>query len=190
MYPTTLKTREVIQRVIFLSECSYMKIGLRLLLFKRAEEIGVNIQYIELDPEDCIHNITRCYRDNSNIQVTILCDTRSRHFPYLFDKLRKFETPIKNKRNSWIANLAPSITNKPQQYYQSGAYRLSALENQIVRLLMKAWKPKQISEFIGIDVKRVSYYKRNAMRKMGVLNSHELFHRYYGSSKLRNIAIL
>ncbi|HCC5867071.1 TPA: hypothetical protein M5853_004950 [Klebsiella aerogenes] len=190
MYPTTFKKREITQRVIFLSECSYMKAGLKFLLFKKAEEIGINIQYFELNPEDCILNLADYYRNISDIQVTVLCDTRSKHFPYFFDKLRKFETPINNRKTSWITNLAPSITIKPQQYYQSYAYRLSALENQIVRLLMKAWKPKQISELIGMDVKRVSYYKRNAMRKMGVLNSHELFHRYYGSSKLRDIAIL
>lgn len=188
MYPITLGKTKITQRVIFLSECSYMKKGFHFLLCKRAEELGIDIQYIELEPEDAITNLIGYCR--GHVQVTVLCDTRSRYFPYLFDMFRKFEKSAKSKTTAWITNLAPEITNKPERYNQSYANRLTALENQIVKLLMKAWRPKQISELIGIDVKRVSYYKRNAMRKMGVSTSHELFHKYYGSSKIRNIAIL
>ncbi|HCR0223718.1 TPA: hypothetical protein OMS29_004898 [Klebsiella aerogenes] len=186
MYPTAIG--KITQKVILLSECSYLKIGLGFLLRKRAYELGINIQYIELDPEDSILNLIGYCR--SNIQVTVLCDTRSKYFPYLFDLFRKFSIPVKSKATAWITNLTPEITDKPKQCYQSYANRLTAVENQIVKLLMKAWKPKQISELTGMDVKKISYYKRNAMRKMGVSTSHELFQRYYGSSKIKNIAIL
>lgn len=188
MYPTTLEKSNITQKVIFLSECSYMKAGFQFLLCKRADELGIKIQYTEQEPKDFIQNsIEYCMSDN---QLTVLCDTRSRYFPYLLDRFRKFSNPVKSKASTWITNLAPERINKPQQYYQSYANRLSAVEHQIVKLLMKAWKPKQISEFTGLDVKKISYYKRSAMRKIGVSTSNELFHRYYGNGKVRSIAIL
>lgn len=185
---TALQKTKMTKKVIFVSECSYMKAGLKSLLRIKADELGIEIQYQDYDYNTSIIELIAYCR--KNYEVILLCDTRSKFFPYLFEAFRTGVATFKGKKTHWISRLLPGVTDK--LYHDNSNYisRLSAVENQIIKLLMRAWKPKQISEVTGLDVKKISFYKRNAMKKMGAATSHELFQKYYGNSKIKNIAIL
>lgn len=175
------------ENVILISECVYMKIGLEALLEKKAKKLGKRIVFLNFDSQESITNLLRLCREITNF--TLLCDTRSKYFPYLFNNFKNY-TSSSNEEKSWIGRHISKLASITYLNNSNATERLSSIEKKVIELLMNAWKPEQISKLTGLHVKTISCYKRSAMNKLGTNTLQELFQQYYGISRIRNIAFL
>ena len=173
--------------VVVAFECHYMKLGLKSIIDKMADEFRINVRYIDFDVKNSLLQLINVCKENAG--AIVLCDVRDKLFTYCFT----FFSNCHLSTVSSITLLDTDIFNeseRPHNYIQSDLSILNRQENQIIRLLMNAWKPKQIAEVTGISIGMISFHKRNAMKKLGVRTLCGLFHKYHGSSRDKNIAIL
>ncbi len=174
-------------KVILISECTYLRFGFRNLLSHIQKELHNELVYVEMDYENTYGElVSQC---STNTKLTIFCDTRSHCFSSFFETIKGDALGIFQECLHWKSE---EHTNASYHNLKIGTVKkksLTEIEKKIINLLMLAWKPKEISIVTGLDVKRISFYKRNAMKKIGASNIHELFRKYYTNGLIKNIAI-
>ncbi len=181
-----LNAIESSEKVILVSDCSYMKIGLRFLINEKVKS-GIKFEYLEFPSDNSIADLLSHCRDSR--RATLFCDSESRFFSCFIEGFESLQDASETKPE-WMINLIGYLQYKKLVNNKFCTEKLSAVENQIVKLLMNEWKPKKISEATGISIRNISIHKRNAMKKMNVRSLQALYKKYHEVNRFKYATIL
>ncbi|BDH47357.1 hypothetical protein TUM12370_34010 [Salmonella enterica subsp. enterica serovar Choleraesuis] len=171
------RTRIIGRQILIASECAYFKMGLRALLVEKL--LQHNYEVVFSDFSINAYSVKMLVSSNVFRSTLIISDPKSTYHKYImnFYNYQVMEAPETRNVNKLLKHFFwPEISepeNKKISYLDNN-------ENTVITMLMKALTPREICKIANIDEKKVSYYKRRAMKKLGVNTTQDLYRKYSG----------